>query len=803
MSYSYDFDLIWSSYTGGNSNDEIKNIQSDKAGNIYVIGFTKSTNYPTTKNAYQETNSGDIDIFITKYDKNMNVVWSTYIGGNNREIVHNMAVSDEAIWFVGETLSNDYPTTSNAISRNFSGGSGDIIATKLSLDGEMLYSTYFGGQGYDPAAGMTIDADNNIWVTGRTNSNNFRTTTNSMKSNLDGVYDSYILKISNSGELLYSTLLGSENSDYGLSISYSETDNQVAVSGFTDSKSYPIMGTPLKPEKIGDQNQFDTFISIFNIDGSLNWSSLFGGNGQDYPVTIKYDNQGNLVVHIYTTSDNLVTDKNSYYQNKSGLIDNYLMKLDRDKQIVWSSYFGGNNIDGQDNIFHKYGDLTIDEYDNIYLSAFTRSTDFPTTTDAIFNTLNGSEDCFFAKWSYEGKLLYSSFLGGSNIDGGRSVCVLSDRIVVAGWTDSNDFPTTDDAISRSNLGGRDGFISIFSTQSVCLSAFDSQSGFKDIGLLTNRNVEDDKISITRDNSFDLGYIFYDKNINISQGFETEFSFIISKGKYEANQNFIPNEVMIDSSLPGADGIVLLLLGDYPTFQGRDGGNIGYGGYKNGLAIEIDLYKNTEFLDPNGNHLAIQVVDDGYLTPEHTPARNIFMTQDIPEIVSDSSQQYHCRIEYVNRKLTIYLDSTGEFTNPVAELDDFDFNEYLDMEYYSNAFIGLTSSTGKAVQVHDITHWSLCTYADLAFTTSVEDYQSSFLVYPNPVQDIFYISFDESYASSLDITITDMLGRVVLRDTRYAQNQELEFNVSGLIDGVYNITVATEGELIHSSKIIVK
>ncbi|PKL80771.1 MAG: hypothetical protein CVV25_03465, partial [Ignavibacteriae bacterium HGW-Ignavibacteriae-4] len=418
--YSQEENLLYSSYIGGNNNDEIKNVLSDKDGNIYVMGFTKSTDYPTTIGAYQKSHGGDIDIFITKYDKYMTVVWSTFIGGNSRDIAHNMVISDEAIWIVGETLSNNYPTTYNAIARNFFGGSGDIIITKFSLNGELLYSTYFGGEGYDPAAGVTIDSDKNIWVLGRTNSTNFRTTSNASKWDLDGAYDSYILKISDNGKLLYSSLIGGENSDFGLSISYSKVDNQVAISGFTDSKYFPLKGTPLQAIKIGGNDQFDNYLSVFNIDGGLEWSSYFGGNGQDYPVTIKYDNKGNLVVHIYTTSVNLVTDNNSYFRYNAGKIDNYLMKLDRNKKIAWSSYYGGTNVDGQDNIFHKYGDMAIDKNDNIYLSAFTTSNDLPITQNAKFNKLNGSEDAYFAKWSYEGELLYSSYLGGSNIDEGRS-----------------------------------------------------------------------------------------------------------------------------------------------------------------------------------------------------------------------------------------------------------------------------------------------------------------------------------------------------------------------------------------------
>ncbi len=803
--FSNDFDLLWSSYLGGSNSDDITNVQKDNNGNIYVVGFTKSSNYPTSVTAFQKSHAGNNDIFLTKYDENMSVVWSTFIGGNGSEIVQNMVVSDDAIWIVGETLSNNFPTTSNAITKKFIGGSGDIIISKFSLDGKLLYSTYFGGNGYDYAAAITIDSDKNVWVTGRTNSSSFMTTNNAMLKTREGAYDSYILKISDKGDLLYSSLVGGEKSDYGLSISYSKIDNQVAISGFTDSSILPKKGTPLQPTKIGGQDQYDNYIIIFNIDGSLNWSSFYGGRGQDYPLNIRYDSQGNLLVHIYTTSDNLVTDKNSFYQYNAGKIDNYLMKIDRDKKIVWSSYFGGNNVDGEDNIFHKFGDMVIDKYDNIYLSAFTKSSDFPISTSAKYNKLNGSEDCFFAKWSYEGELLFSSFLGGSNVDEGRSVCVLSDKLIVAGWTQSNDFPTTSDGQYPNPIGGRDAFISVFGISDFCKEEFNSDAGFSNLKLHTNKPVfQEDAFRLTSLYEFDLGYMFYDEKVNLAGGFQSEFSFLFSGGTEDAiKRSIIPTGFLADSSLPGADGVAFIISGGLPTDFSGDGGGIGYNGISNAIAIEIDLWGNDEYSDPNGNHLAVQIADrKGILSTKHTDETTVYMNKDILTILSDSTQSYTCRIEYQNHNLKIYLNESDKPSNLLVELTDFPLEEYIVLDKGSNGYVGLTSSTGIAAEYHDIIHWDLCVLREPQVINSVLSEQASAIsVYPNPMEDMLSIELPVVTSEELKIVITDYLGRKVYSRNTYAASGKIELNLTNLLNGVYNLSVIEGTNNIYTTKVV--
>ena len=804
-SYSSDFDLLWSSYIGGNNNDEIKNIVSDKDGNIYVMGFTKSTNYPTTKDAFQYSHGGDIDIFLTKYDKNMTIVWSTFVGGNSRDIAHGMAITDKAIWIVGETLSSNYPTTKDAISRNNFGGSGDIIMTKFSLDGAMLYSTYYGASGYDPAAGVTTDSDNNVWVIGRTNSADFKTTKNAMRSNLEGAYDAFILKVSDSGQLLYSSLVGGELSDFGLSISYSKVDNQVAISGFTDSKSFPNKGATLQPAKIGGQDKNDLFISIFDIDGSLNWSSYYGGIGQDYPVNIRYDSQGNLISQIFTTGNDLITDKNSFFRNNAGKIDNYLMKMDRNKKIVWSSYYGGSDADGEDNIYHKYGDLGIDKNDNIYLSAFTKSSDFPTTTDAKFKNLKGTEDCYFAKWSYEGELLYSSYLGGSKLDEGRSVCLLGDKLVVAGWTESTDFPTTSDAQFTSPRGGRDGFISVFGISEICKEEFNSNAGFSNLKLNSNKSIfKEDAFRLTSLYRFDLGYMFYKDKVNLADGFESEFSFLFSAGTEKAiERSFAPTGILADSSLPGADGIAFVISGGVPTDFSGDGGGIGYDGISNAIAIEIDLWGNDENNDPNGNHLAVQIPDrKGVLRTKHTDNTTVYMNKDILTILSDSTQNYTCRVEYHNHNLKIYLNESDKPAKLIVELKDFPLVQYIVLDKGSNGYVGLTSSTGIAAEYHDVTHWDLCTMrAPLLVSSVLSEKANDISVFPNPLENMLSVDLPVVTSDELSIIITDYLGREVYRRNTYANSGRIELNLTDLLSGVYNLSVIEGKSNIYTTKIV--
>ncbi|MBN1331210.1 MAG: SBBP repeat-containing protein [Candidatus Heimdallarchaeota archaeon] len=186
--------LLWSTFLGGSNSESGNSIAVDSAGNCYVTGNTKSSDFPTL-NAYQDITGGDSDVFISKFSTSGFLLWSTYFGGNSSEEGIGIVVaSDDSLYITGSTSSIDFPTleTYNSI---YNGGNSDVFIAKFSIEGFLLWSTFLGGNDTDAGHSITVGNDDNCYVTGDTKSNNFPTK-NALDSSFNGDYDAFVMKIS-------------------------------------------------------------------------------------------------------------------------------------------------------------------------------------------------------------------------------------------------------------------------------------------------------------------------------------------------------------------------------------------------------------------------------------------------------------------------------------------------------------------------------------------------------------------------------------------------------------------------------
>src|SRR5262249_57351392 len=137
----------YSTYLGGSSVDSGLGIALDSSGNAYVTGQTTSTNFPTTTGAYQTTQGGGTDAFVTKIIAATGALgYSTYIGGMSSDPAQAIAVdSSGCAYITGSTAGmNQFPTTTGAYQTTQKGLS-DAFVTKLNSSGSGLsYSTYLG-----------------------------------------------------------------------------------------------------------------------------------------------------------------------------------------------------------------------------------------------------------------------------------------------------------------------------------------------------------------------------------------------------------------------------------------------------------------------------------------------------------------------------------------------------------------------------------------------------------------------------------------------------------------------------------
>jgi hypothetical protein len=107
--------LVYSTYVGGAGEDVPEGIAVDSSGNAYITGYTTSANFPTTYDAYQTTYGGGTDAFVTKLNAaGTALLYSTYLGGTGYDDGQGIAVHGDDVFVTGFTSSTNFPLTDNA-----------------------------------------------------------------------------------------------------------------------------------------------------------------------------------------------------------------------------------------------------------------------------------------------------------------------------------------------------------------------------------------------------------------------------------------------------------------------------------------------------------------------------------------------------------------------------------------------------------------------------------------------------------------------------------------------------------------
>ena len=450
--------LSYSTYLGGSGTDWGRGITVDSAGNAYVTGSTGSPDFPTTAGAFQTTNSSAA--FVTKLDATgSSLVYSTYLGGRTLGSAGGGAIAVDAAgnaYLTGSTFFRDFPITPGAIQTTF----GNAFVAKLDSTGSALvYSTFLGSitslqGGRVFGSGIVVDAAGNAYVTGEAGAFGFPTTAGAFQTTrVSGASPAFVTKLNPSGTaLVYSTFLGGGRDQTGTAIAVDAAGNAY-VAGETSANNFPTTAGAF-------QTTFGTsiakaFVTKLNPTGSaLVYSTYLGGTLFDSGLGIAVDTGGNAYVTGRTQSPDFPTTpgafQTTFRSGPLGRFDAFVTKIDpTGSTLVYSTYLAGAGDDAGVTI-------AVDARGNAYVTGYTASIDFPTTTGAIQITSGGDYDAFVAALNPTGSapLLYSTYLGGSDFDVSAGLALdAAGNAYVTGNTESTNFPTTAGAF-QTVFGGR-------------------------------------------------------------------------------------------------------------------------------------------------------------------------------------------------------------------------------------------------------------------------------------------------------------------------------------------------------------
>ena len=450
--------LIYSTYLGGSGFDEADGIALDSAGNIYVAGTTSSTDFPTEV-PYQPSSGGGQDVFVAKINAAGDALaYSTYLGGGGCDHASGIALDSAGNAYATGHTDSTDFPTHNPLQAR--GGLSDAFVVKLNAAGNgLVYSTYLGGSNIDQATGIAVDSGGNAYVTGTSFSGGWLT--DSPMRAYSGNGDAFVTKLNGSGSaLVYGTYLGGSGSDFGSGIAV-DGSGQSYVAGETFSTDFPTED-PLQAETGGSG---DLFVAKLNSSGSgLLYSTYLGGSESDYGYGIAVDSIGNAHVTGQTESSDFPTTEEAF-DTTCGTDGN--CNKGTGFYTYGDAFVAKLNDNGNTLLYSTYlggSDLdkgygiTVDSTGHAYITGDTYSDDFP--TDGSLQGYGGGADAFVVKLNDGGStLLYSTYLGGGSGDYGTGIAVdNAGNAMVAGITFSEDLPTQDPLQDTHGGGDADAFV---------------------------------------------------------------------------------------------------------------------------------------------------------------------------------------------------------------------------------------------------------------------------------------------------------------------------------------------------------
>jgi Beta-propeller repeat len=473
--------LVYSTYMGGQHDDEANAIAVDAAGDAYIVGYSASQDYPVTGNAYQiarmDIGTYTYDVVIMKFDPSGTLLYSTFLGGSQTD-EGGAVVIDAAgdAWLGGSTYSSDFPVTQGAYQGTYGGGK-DAFLAEISPDGSgLLYSTYLGGAGDEYIGSMILNSDGSMWMSGGASAAGLPASSGAFQTKPNGADNYFVGKVTFSQttgamQIPYLTFIGGSNSNeeaFWGSLALDATGN-VYLAGGTQSPDYPVTSNAYqKPFPLSDgcyagttPNSIPTLTKFSPDLTKALYSTVIGGQTEalgggepdcnQFALSIHLDAQGNIWLTGTTGMSDFPVTSNAISKqlgtNGQAGVDFFLAELSADgSKELYGTFLGGSAFD--------YAARGVwDANNNIWISGTTASTDFPVTSNALQSANAGGYDATLTELSPDGtKILYSTYLGGNGDDGldGDGVIAIdgSGNIHLAGETASTNFPETPTAFQQ-------------------------------------------------------------------------------------------------------------------------------------------------------------------------------------------------------------------------------------------------------------------------------------------------------------------------------------------------------------------
>jgi hypothetical protein len=386
----------WATYYGGSDEESGNSCSTDGNGNVYLAGYTGSTNN-IESGGHQNTYGGGLqDAFLVKFNSAGIRQWATYYGGSLPDFGNSCATDGSGNVYLAGSTESTSSIASGGHQNTFGSGSEDAFLVKFNSAGIRQWATYYGGinkneEYYIYSGGIcATDESGNVYLAGSTSSNS-NIASGGHQNTYSGDIDAFLVKFNSSGIRLWATYYGGSAQDNGYNCATDGSGN-VYLAGRTFSSNNIASGGHRNTQ--GDSA--NAFLVKFNNVGVRQWATYYGGvnyggSDKNYSGGIcATDGSGNVYLagSTFSTSD---IASGGHQNTIGGSQDAFLVKFNSNGVRQWATYYGGSG-------WEIATVCATDGSGNLYLSGITSSFS-NIASGGHRNTLDGEDDSFLAKFS--------------------------------------------------------------------------------------------------------------------------------------------------------------------------------------------------------------------------------------------------------------------------------------------------------------------------------------------------------------------------------------------------------------------
>lgn len=372
-------EVAWIKSYGGTGDDTARDVIVTSDGGYAILGFSNSTDGDLSG---KSTNVNDY--WLLRLNATGEVLWSkTYGGSRDDQGQGIIQTADGGFAITGYAMSNDGDASNNE-------GFHDNWILRLDPKGNILWERSFGFSGHDHSYDVLQTADGGFFFVGflditAARSDGFEEKSTTLTRH--GVGEFWGTKIDAQGNLLWRRYFGGTNNDRAHAV-VPAWDGGYIMAGFSESDDFDISNT---------RGSYDFWVVKVSEEGEKVWERSFGGSGIDiaYDISLTQDEAYAITGHTISSDKEV--------KNPLGESDIWMIKVDKDGELLWERTYGGSGFDLGRSIFPaKRG--------GFILSGNTKS------TNGHVSEFFGENDMWVLRTNDAGEVIWQHSFGGSGLD---------------------------------------------------------------------------------------------------------------------------------------------------------------------------------------------------------------------------------------------------------------------------------------------------------------------------------------------------------------------------------------------------